>query len=287
MQAVIDIGSNTIRLLIGRVESGKIFDRQHFSTMPRLVAGAVDGLLTPDAIDAALVALHKLAAYVEAAGLEKPSRVTATSAVREAANKDVFCRRVADELGWHVQVLTGEEEAAISFAAASAFWPDPLWVLDIGGGSTEMIWRAEGKVVARSVPVGAVRLFDAPMDFFDLRAALLPLFEDRPPLEALLVGVGGTVTKAAAIAAGCIEYDRDAVQGRILTKEWLYYWRKEIENMSLEERLAKWPLLKKRVDIIEFGLDILLAVLTILDRKEIMASDAGLLDGLLLLSAKE
>lgn len=287
-KAAIDIGSNSIRLLVGDVQNGKVrVVVQHLRTT-RLGKTEKGGNLRPEAVDGTLAALKEFRKILEDYGLEKNPAVAATSAVREAADGEQFRQKVLSELGWNLRILTGAEEAEQSYRGAAAAAGDAngvVAVIDVGGGSTELIFpAADGAVCGRSVPVGAVRLHSGEVSRGDLPQILAPLQQlyrtSRKPFA--FVGVGGTITSLAAMKKHLQVYSREEINGVNLTKAELTAYYNELTVLSGEKILKKYPLLKNREDIIADGISIYLALFEMLGFAEITVSDAGILDGLLL-----
>lgn len=286
MRAAIDIGSNTVRLLIGEVESGQVkaLHQQLFTT--RLGDTTVGGRLSPVGREKTIAALQSFAGVLREWGVAEPPIVAATSAVREAADGADFACEVAQKLGWQLKILAGEQEAACSYAGAAACGKAGAVVIDVGGGSTEVICRgADGRVFGKSVKVGAVRLFSGEVAEADLRATLQPLCDVLPENadeQREFVSVGGTITMLAAMLLDLREYSRDAVSGYRMSVGQLQSLLDELSPLSPAERLARYPMMAGREDIITCGLKIYLELADLLGAQEFVASDAGLLDGLLL-----
>lgn len=195
-------------------------------------------------------------------------------------------------MGWQLQILSGVEEAACSFAGAASVLPQgantaQVAVLDVGGGSTELICRRpNGQVAGRSVRVGAVRLFNdevRPEELPQRLAELLPSdgLAGLGPVNRF-ISVGGTITLVAALLENLSEYRREAVSGRPVTRQEIAGLRELLAPLSPAARLQRYPMLLGREDIIIAGLTIYLALADLLGAAEFVASDAGLLDGLLL-----
>lgn len=284
MKAAIDIGSNTVRLLIGEVEDGRVraLHQQLFTT--RLGDTTVGGKLSPVGREKTIAALRSFAAVLAEWGVESAPIVAATSAVREAADGADFAREVQDKLGWQLRILAGEQEAACSYAGAASCGSAGAVVIDVGGGSTEVICReADGQIRGKSVKVGAVRLFSGEVAMADLRDTLRPLLDVLPKDgEREFVSVGGTITMLAAMLLNLQEYSREAVSGYRVSVAQLQQLLAELAPLTPEQRLAAYPQLAGREDIIISGLQIYLELAELFAAQEFVASDAGLLDGLLL-----
>ncbi|HHT63841.1 MAG TPA: Ppx/GppA family phosphatase [Clostridia bacterium] len=286
MKAAIDIGTNTIRMLIGKVVKGKVEVHAQFIAEPRLGAGITEGKLTYEAMARALKVLKDYKTAAQDYQVQDVF-VVATSAVRDAANKKEFIDAVFNNTGWRVEVITGNEEAVLSFIGAISTLPEingaPV-IIDIGGGSTEVIFQRNGRIKGVSVNVGAVRLWEAAWPEEELRIRLLPVLREVSSLKEkiLPVAVGGTATTAAAVLYGITNYSREKVQGKPLNLDELIGLKSRLAGMTMEERKNVAGLTPKRADIIVPGLDILICILRELGVTRILVSDAGILDGLLL-----
>ncbi len=285
MRAAIDIGSNTVRLLIGEVRGGRVQVRRQQLCTTRLGETAVGGKLSPRGRAKTIAALKEFAAVMQAEGVPEPPIVAATSAVREAADGADFRAEVRRELGWELRILSGEEEAACSYAGAASVGQGDAAIIDVGGGSTELICRQPGgEIRGKSVKVGAVRLYLGEVKEGDLPgvlAGLLPVLPQDGKTRQF-ISVGGTITLLAALLAGITVYEREAVSGRVVTVTELQNLQRELLPLSPAERLQKYSMLTGREDVICAGIAIYLQLAALLKTAEFVASDAGLLDGLLL-----
>ncbi len=298
MRAAVDIGSNTVRLLIGTAENGRIGVAHQMLVTTRLGDTEVGGRLSVIGRRKTIEAMRIFAAKMAEFGVAEPPVVAATSAVREASDGEDFRAEVQRELGWRLLILSGEQEAACSFSGASSLCEGQAVVIDVGGGSTEMICREydnsgknsdknSGKIQGKSVRVGAVRLFNGEVAREDLKDRLSDLLSVLPENrnDLTYVSVGGTITLIAALLAGIPEYTREAVHGRMVTLDELRDLYAELSLLTPAERLELYPLMTGREDIIISGIEIYLTLAELTGATEFMASDAGLLDGLLLLQA--
>jgi len=284
VRGAIDIGSNTVRLLIGEKVQGRIEAYYGKVITTRLAVGDRRAPLTREAKNRTLSALLDFKKILQEWEIRESPKVIGTSAMREAEDGAVFGEEIRQETGWEVCILTGEEEAAFSYRGAASVLNLPCTVLDVGGGSTELAWESmPGKVLGKSVPIGAVRLRDLGLEWQkrELAAFLTPLWDDVPR-NLPLVGVGGTITTLAAIALELVEYSRQAVNGYSFSRQELEDLGATIACLPLEKRQQRWPLLEGREDIILEGLSILLQVMDNGKVDRIIASDAGILDGVLL-----
>ena len=257
MLAGIDIGSNSVRML------GEPLNKV--------------------AVNQTLEALKSFKGVIAARRIEKEPIVVATSAVREALDSAEFIQQINETMGWNVRVLSAAEEAEYAYRGATSAVLGNCIVIDAGGGSTELIWRAaDGTLQSRSVKVGSVRLLKRALDDEELEAALNPLLKGLPEGERTLVGVGGTITSLAAVLNGLSTYSRGPVEGSVMSMEPLERIYKTLCNATVQERLLTWPVLKERTDTIIPGTRIYLMLLKILKAEKIIVSNSGLLDGVLL-----
>jgi exopolyphosphatase/guanosine-5'-triphosphate,3'-diphosphate pyrophosphatase len=294
MRAAIDIGTNSVRLLVRDGDR----DIERRSTITRLGAG-VDGTrrLAPDAIERTLTAVRDYAEILATHG--RPSvRVVATSAARDAANRDELFAAVAAIVGVAPELLPGTEEARLSFEGAVAGLDPatgPFLVVDIGGGSTELAVGTSTPVATCSLDIGAVRLTETellhdPPQPEELTNALgivhdlvddalrddVPTAEDAPAL----VGVGGTITTVAAVEIGLAVYDRDRVHHFVLTRDAVEDVFRTLATEPLAARVHNPGLQPERADIIVGGCCVLVALMRRLHADELVVCDADLLDAL-------
>jgi len=226
--------------------------------------------------------------------------VVATSAVRDAANRAQFVEAVRQALGWDVRVLSGREEAEYSFKgavmAAAQNASGPVAVVDIGGGSTEILvgTKAGGLLTGGSVPVGAVRMTERHVTAYPIPTDELEALETqvRAELEELtaaataagptaLIAVGGTATTLAAVDLKMEEYDPERVTGWKLRVERLQDIYAQLGKLSLAELKQVKGLQLGREDIIAAGTCILLMSCRLMGFEECTVSDGDLLIGLL------
>lgn len=290
VKAVVDIGTNTVRMLIGEVKGGKVSVHGQFIAEPRLGVGITRQCLTPQGMERTMEALDDFKRTVRNYFVEDVT-VVATSAVRDAINGKDFTEEVFRKIGWQVEILSGAAEAELSYAGAiaSVKLPDGLpVVVDIGGGSTEVIFSRGGRVQGASVNVGAVRLSETAWSAEQLTQNLFPALQGLIHMQEKisLVAVGGTATTAAAIQYGITRYSREAVQGKGLSRQDIKRLKDDLAQMPADQRKKVIGLTPKRADIIVPGLRILVSILDQLGADGITVSDAGILDGLLLRKTK-
>ncbi len=300
-RAALDSGTNSTRLLVVDADGREVARR---STITRLGAHVdATGALDPVALQRTLDVIDQYRGVWVAAGVASADvRVVATSAVRDAANRDEYFTAVHDLTGVQARVLTGGEEARLSFAgAARAVGVDsPVLVVDIGGGSTELIvGEASGRVVAaHSMQVGAVRvserhLADDPPTAVQVGEARRMIAGELDVAEGALaiaggalslvrgvVGVAGTVTTLAALARGLGSPDDPAVHGTRMGATEVDEWTRRLLACTTAERAAFDAVDEGRADVIAAGALVLDTVLARVDPDEVVVSLADILDGL-------
>ncbi|WP_328399789.1 Ppx/GppA family phosphatase [Streptomyces sp. NBC_00390] len=304
--AAIDCGTNSIRLLVADVTApsgasgaGTLTELDRRMTIVRLGQG-VDrtGRLAPEALERTFAACREYAAVIKELGAEK-IRFVATSASRDAENRDDFVRGVLGILGVEPEVITGDQEAEFSFTGATRSLagrtdlPTPYLVVDIGGGSTEFVVGEEHARAARSVDIGCVRMTErhAPGDpatpeqiaaiRADIEAALDTVEKTVPITEArTLVGLAGSVTTVGGIALGLAEYDSAAIHHSRISYEKV----EEITTMLLrsthDERATIGVMHPGRVDVIGAGALVLLTIMQRIGAREVVVSEHDILDGI-------
>lgn len=286
IKAVIDLGTNSIRLAVGeKAAAGHLCIIGQQVLYTRIGEGMGSrGYIQEMPLKRNVEAVKQLVEQAQQWGAET-IRLTATSAIREAVNRQEVCRIIGAETGIPVEVLSGEMEAQLSYLGASGdFLADGqlLAVLDIGGGSTELVYPVAGALRRASVPVGAVRLAEGQLSLENSNQLLKQLIEQPLPKDAVLIGVGGTNTCLAAIEQQLAVYQGDKVHGAKLCREQVAAWVNKLLPMTVEQR-AKIPgLTPERADILPYGACILLQMMDLLQRAEIIVSDKGLIYGALL-----
>lgn len=307
--AAVDCGTNSLRLLVADVDprTGVLVDLTRRMEIVRLGAG-VDrsGRLAPEALARTLRVLEAYAATARDLGAQRV-RMVATSATRDAANRDEFAAGVGRVLGVPPEVVTGAEEAALSFAGATRELvrpggpPPPFLVVDIGGGSTEFVLGGPGPgpgaqpvvEASCSVDVGCVRLTErhlsadppTPGQVAAARAdaaAALDAAAAAVPLQraATLVGVAGTVTTVVAAALGLPAYDAARIHGARVPAALVVRTAERLLAASHAERAALPFMHPGRVDVIGAGALLLAAVVERVGAAELVASEHDILDGI-------
>ncbi|MCL2338043.1 MAG: Ppx/GppA family phosphatase [Firmicutes bacterium] len=281
--AAVDIGSNSVRLLVAEVnEQGQVAPLHSDLKTTRLGRGIMAGRLLPAAMEKTLAVLEQYLKQAEELGAQN-ILLAATSAVRDAANRDEFIRLVAGVTERPLQVLSGKEEARLSFLGAMGGLSgvrNPL-VVDIGGGSTEFSWSVAGRLASVSVSVGAVRMTEGGYGNGQIRRVIEPaLSVVRRYDYGEVVGVGGTVTTMAAMAIGLELYDPKLVHGFRLTREDVLRLDGKLHGITLAERKRLPGLQPERADIIPAGARILSRVMQGLGANSVLVSEADILYGL-------
>jgi exopolyphosphatase/guanosine-5'-triphosphate,3'-diphosphate pyrophosphatase len=309
IRAVIDIGTNSVKLLVGDVSDLGVRPLLESSEQTRLGAGFYEThTLQPEAIRrtaAAVSALLRAARERQAAVV----RLIATSAAREARNQTELTGAIERETRLPVRVISGELEAQWTFRGVATGsdrgggHSGPLLVLDVGGGSTEfMLGEGAQLRFCRSVPLGTVRLLEqtqvsnppaasertrcsdriAQVLHAEVGPALLPMLEDRTRGEVRLVGTGGTATILAWIATGGGAFDRARLDGVVLSREAVGALADRLWGMPIEARREIPGLPPNRADVILFGVGIYEAVMAAWELPRLDASARGLRFGALL-----
>ena len=311
--AAIDCGTNSIRLLVADAdpETGELVDLDRRMTIVRLGEG-VDrtGRLAPQALERTFAACREYAAIIKEHGAERV-RFVATSASRDAENRDEFVRGVLDILGVEPEVITGEQEAEFSFTGATRELTGrddlarPYLVVDIGGGSTEFVVGEDHVRAARSVDIGCVRMTErhlvhegrvsdppTPAEADAVRAdieAALDLAEQTVPLSEArtLVGLAGSVTTVSAIAQNLPEYDSTAIHHSRVSRDHVREITESLLTSTHAERAAIPSMHPGRVDVIAAGALVLLAIMDRVGATEVVVSEHDILDGIACKVAEE
>ncbi|MET9669856.1 Ppx/GppA phosphatase family protein [Streptomyces sp. NPDC006475] len=295
--AAVDCGTNSIRLLVADADpaTGELVDLDRRMTIVRLGQG-VDrtGRLAPEALERTFAACREYADVIKEHGAQKV-RFVATSASRDAENREDFVRGVLDILGVEPEVITGDQEAEFSFTGATKelAGDEERLVVDIGGGSTEFVIGRHTVEAARSVDIGCVRLTErhvrsdppAADEVAAIRTdieAALDLAELTVPLSGAgtLVGLAGSVTTVAGIALGLDAYDSTAIHHARISYEKVAEVTRRLLESTHDERAAIPVMHPGRVDVIVAGALVLLAVMERIGAGEVVVSEHDILDGI-------
>jgi exopolyphosphatase/guanosine-5'-triphosphate,3'-diphosphate pyrophosphatase len=289
MRAVIDIGSNSVLLLVGRRRAdGSLEILRDESTVARVSEGAAaSGRLLPAAIDRTLAVLRRYRELASADGVDEIEAV-ATEGLRMADNAREFLDPAREVLGSPVRLLSGDEEARLSYRSVALEHPDvaPLRVLDIGGASTELV-VGRGLEVEQAVShrLGSVRITEQLGDGHPPSAAALARMHAHArevlahqPLSPhpALYGLAGTVTTAAAVLLGLERYDREAVDRTTVDIATVRGLWQRVASMSLAQLQAIPVVGPGRADVFVGGVTILLATLEHCGAEMLMVRDRGL-----------
>ncbi|PZH01013.1 exopolyphosphatase [Streptomyces sp. NTH33] len=304
--AAVDCGTNSIRLLVADADpaTGELVDLDRRMTIVRLGQG-VDrtGRLAPEALERTFAACREYAGIIKEHGAER-LRFVATSASRDAENRQEFTRGVMDILGVEPEVISGDQEAEFSFTGATKELTGrgdlarPFLVVDIGGGSTEFVVGDDHVRAARSVDVGCVRMTerhlvrggvvtDPPTEEriaamrADIEAALDRAEETVPLREArTLVGLAGSVTTVSAIAQDLPAYDSAAIHHSRVSHDRVREITRALLHSTHAERAAIPSLHPGRVDVIGAGALVLLTIMERVGAEEVVVSEHDILDGI-------
>ncbi len=303
-KAVLDIGSNTIRLLIAEVDTNTIIQRIHYEhKIARLGEGLQGtGMLSDAGMQRALLVFSSMTDVCQQYDIVAADiYAVATAAIREASNGSMFVAEVETKLGLCIQVISGEQEAKLALAGARLGLPsevgDEMCLFDIGGGSTEFTRVFQGQARdSYSLKLGVVRLTEQwaqqqPVEqtYGQMKQAVTPFLGKLESFwgkgaarPQYLVGTAGTVTTLAAIAQDMQTYKAEQIDGYVMTRSRFNHLRDQLLNMSNQERLAIPALEKGREDVIIAGVAIIDVLFERWNYDALISVDSGLLEGLLL-----
>jgi exopolyphosphatase / guanosine-5'-triphosphate,3'-diphosphate pyrophosphatase len=284
-RAVIDIGTNTVKLLVADVQQGQVFPFLSMDKVTRLGEGVDEsGQLLPGAIERTVRAINEFHVEAKAVGAVDIVALT-TSASRDATNRGEFFEAVRQTCGLEVKLISGEREAELIFRGVSS---DPEWsgkpilVMDVGGGSAEFIQGGDGKMeIFQSLPLGALRLTEKYGEgrFAELTEHLRATLRHELARYDLhgrrMIGTGGTITTLARIEGGTVDHAKIS-RGKLLELV------QRLEAMPLAQRKKVPGLPPERADIIVAGGVVFLAAMGVLGANEITASIRNLRHGALL-----
>ena len=283
--ASIDIGTNSTRLLVAEYRDKHLNRIETDLVTTRLGRGMGAGRLLPETMRHTAEAIGRF--YQKALDLgAKAIIAAATSAVRDASNSGDFLELVKRKTGLTVRVLSGAEEAALSWRGVISglpVEPGSTLVIDIGGGSTEFI-RMQGKRLSlASVNAGAVRFTAAKAGTAAMYEVLEPvLIRLKQQAPRSLIGVGGTITTLAAVDQQLSPYDPERVHGYRLTRRSVQRILSILSNMGIEERKKVKGLPPARADIIVAGVQIAGMIMENLGLSDMLVSECDILYGLAL-----
>ncbi|MGI9171264.1 MAG: exopolyphosphatase [Candidatus Nanopelagicus sp.] len=294
--AAIDCGTNSIRLLIADITNGNFKEVLRTMEIVRLGQGVDQNkAFHPEAIARTLAAVEKFSDFIKSKGVEKV-RFCATSATRDASNRELFTDGVKKILGVDVEVIPGEEEASLSFIGATKELSKndgPFLVVDIGGGSTEFVFGNESVDSAKSVNIGCVRmserhLIDQPPSMSQISqaiididiaiaqaAAVVPISEAKT-----LIAVAGTATTVAAAALKLEQYDRYTIHLSRISATSVHQVAGLFQSMNRDQIASLGYMHPGRVDVITSGALILSRIMAATGASEFVASESDILDGI-------
>jgi exopolyphosphatase / guanosine-5'-triphosphate,3'-diphosphate pyrophosphatase len=295
--AAVDVGTNSTRLVVADVAGDRIVEQHAREMVITRLGKSVDRTrhLDPAALKRTLEVLAGYAELCARLGVVA-TRVVATSATRDAANREEFLDGVRRLFGVEAEVLTGDQEAATTYAGATHDLPDErTLVVDIGGGSTEFIIGNHDPAAMVSLDIGCVRLFErhlasdppAPAEVAalrrDVREQLGKVPEVLDPSSARrVVGVAGTVTTVTAIALGLDVYDPRRIHHATIDARRISRTAERLAAMTIAERAALPVMAKGREDVIAAGALVLDEICRTFGFQRMIASEADILDGVLL-----
>jgi exopolyphosphatase/guanosine-5'-triphosphate,3'-diphosphate pyrophosphatase len=296
--AAIDCGTNAIRLLIAAVDSNKVSDRLREMRTVRLGEGVdATGEFSNMALERTFAACREYAELLMQYEI-KELRFVATSASRDVSNRDVFITGVKEILGVEPEVISGDQEAELSYRGALSGLDvkGSVLVADIGGGSTEFVTTlADRSLVSESVNIGCVRMTERylqsdPPTQQEVEAATrdirnqIELIARTVPIrtETTFIGLAGSVTTVAAMALGLHEYDADLIHGSALSMEEVDAVTNELLHMTRAQRAELGFMHPGRVDVIGGGALVLRESMRLLGFTQVVVSEKDLLDGVVI-----
>jgi exopolyphosphatase/guanosine-5'-triphosphate,3'-diphosphate pyrophosphatase len=294
--AAIDCGTNSIRLLIADIDGSNFREIYRTMEIVRLGQGVDQNkAFHPDAIARTLAAVDLFAQEISKRGVEH-IRFCATSATRDATNRELFIDGVKELLGVEPEVISGEEEARLSFIGATKEFASsdaPFLVVDIGGGSTEFVYGHSDVEFAKSVNIGCVRMTERNIHSDppkaeeidnarrDIQEAIAVAASVVPITKAkTLIAVAGTATSVAASALNLESYDRHLIHLSRVSAEQTHHVAITFAAMNAEQRSHIGFLHPGRADVFAAGSLVLSEIMKATGAKEFVASEADILDGI-------
>ena len=294
--AAIDCGTNSLRLLIADIDRNNFREITREMLVVRLGQGVDQNkAFAPEAIERTLAGVRQYSDLIRSKGVER-IRFCATSATRDATNRDLFIEGVREILGVAPEVIPGTQEAELSFTGATkelGIVQAPFLVVDIGGGSTEFVLGTQGVTAAASVNVGCVRMSERHLTsqpptavqliraMQDIDSAIMSAGEVVAFREAqTLIAVAGTATTVAAAALGLDHYDRYAIHLSRISAERVHEVSAMFAGMTRDQIAALGYMHPGRVDVITSGALVLSRVMTLTGAEGFVASESDILDGI-------
>jgi exopolyphosphatase / guanosine-5'-triphosphate,3'-diphosphate pyrophosphatase len=312
--ASIDVGSNTIRLLIGTVEGERITGIHSGRRITRLGNKVHQaGKLQDKNMEDSIVVLKEFSSAIAHYGVHY-TKAIGTSALREATNADLFIRKAFEETGIMIEVISGEQEAALTLKGILASLPkdgygilESALIVDMGGGSTEWISLRKNRaadtqpsLMTGTIPMGVIKLAQkyvqtGPISEYDVQRMTAGIEQvlrklkagiGQIPKDTCLIGTAGTFTTIAAVDIGLEEYSREKIHLHTIPFNRLLAMRDRLFSLTLKERETVRGLEPGRADLIIPGIQFTISMMKRFTIDELVVSDHGLLEGTLL-SAKE
>ncbi len=294
--AAIDCGTNSIRLLIADITGDNFKEVLRTMEIVRLGQGVDQNkAFQPDAIARTLSAVRLFKDHIASKGVEK-IRFCATSATRDATNRNLFIDGVREILGIEVEVIPGEEEAELSFIGATKELrqsDSPFLVVDIGGGSTEFVFGSEKVDFAKSVNIGCVRMSERHLNtqppsmaqiaqaIVDIDIAITQAAAVVPITTAkTLIAVAGTATTVAAAALKLTDYDRHMIHLSRISASNVHKVAASFQSMNKDQITSLGYMHPGRVDVITAGSLVLSRIMAATGASEFVASESDILDGM-------
>jgi exopolyphosphatase/guanosine-5'-triphosphate,3'-diphosphate pyrophosphatase len=294
--AAIDCGTNSIRLLIADIAGDNFKEVLRTMEIVRLGQGVDQNkAFHPDAIARTLKAVELFRDQIASKGVEK-IRFCATSATRDATNRNLFIDGVREILGVEVEVIPGEEEAELSFIGATKELRQsdaPFLVVDIGGGSTEFVFGSEKVEFVKSVNIGCVRMSERHLNtqppsmaqiaqaIVDIDIAITQAAAVVPITTAkTLVAVAGTATTVAAAALELTDYDRHLIHLSRISSDKVHKAAASFQSMNKDQIASLGFMHPGRVDVITAGSLVLSRIMAATGAAEFVASESDILDGM-------
>jgi len=305
LNAAIDIGSNTLRLLIGEVKNNRIHDICYKRHITRLGTGILHtGRLHDTPIEASIGVLSEFSSLISSYQV-KHVKAVATSAIREASNSDSFIHRVLTETGISIEVISGQQEAELTLKGIISSLPESvsrryksLLIIDMGGGSTEWIFYKNNQRLDKgSIPTGVIKLYGqciktdpvSKTDICNLNNEIVPHLRALAKHVArsidkgtCLIGTAGTFTTLASIDLRLDTYKREKIHLHRLSLSTLNKMGHNLFSLSLEARKNVRGLEPGRADLIIPGLQFTIKFMEFFHFHTLIVSDYGLLEGVLL-----
>jgi exopolyphosphatase/guanosine-5'-triphosphate,3'-diphosphate pyrophosphatase len=290
---VVDVGTNSTRLLVAEVRDGRVAEIERRSSVTRLGRGVdLSGRLSNEAVEATCEAIAEYVSLYRDAGAEAVDAI-ATSAVRDAENGSAFVAELRERFALSARVLDGEEEASLTYLGATAERPpgEPTLVIDIGGGSTELVIGVEERIdFHASLQAGVVRQTErhisgdppAAIELESLAADVRGLIQDAAgtaPDPSAAIAVAGTPTSLAAVEMELEPYDPERIHGHSLSLGSIQRMLSQLASLPLAERIQVAGLHPDRAPTIVAGVVILVETMRAFGLERIAVSEHDILYG--------